>query len=252
MYKVLIADDELIIRNGISKLIVKNDPELSICGCAKNGIEAIEMVKAHNPNILIIDINMPFLDGLKAIKEIIKITQNIQIITISGYDKFEYAKQAIELGVIAYLVKPFNNDEFFSIIQKAKANLNKYHQSVAIINKIANNDNHNETIVNYISENYCNSELNITTLCLHFNLGKTTLANTIKAQTGKTFTDYLTYLRIEHAKYLLENNNELSLNAISTLVGYSNQHYFSKVFKDYSNVSPSIYKAEILSKNNKI
>ena len=244
MYKVLIADDELIIRNGICKLLAKNEPNLNICGSAKNGLEAIEMVKAHNPNILIIDINIPFLNGLKAIEEIIKISINIQIIIISGYDKFEYAKQAIELGVISYLVKPFNNEEFFTIIKKAKFNLNEHNQSFALLNKFTNKDNNCESIVNYIGENYCDSELNITTLCRHFNLGKTTLGNTIKAKTGKTFTDYLTYLRIEHSKYLLENNSELSLNDISLLVGYSNQHYFSKVFKDYTNIAPSMYKVK--------
>lgn len=245
VYKVLIADDEEKIRKGIAKLINYFQMDLEVCGCAKNGIEAIELLELHSPDILIIDINMPFINGLEAIKTIRKANSNVVIIIISGYDKFEYAQTAIEYEVSKYLLKPFDNNEFKSILLKAIATIESRTPELTIASQelTINETYSKQEIISYINQNYRNPDISLTHLEDVFKIGRTSIANYLKKETGKTFVDYVTLLKIEQAKSLLLNS-DLTVNKISDFLGFSNQHYFSKVFKCQVGLSPLQFKVQ--------
>lgn len=119
MYKVLIADDEKIIRNGISKLLC-NDKELEIVGLAEDGEIALDIATSKFPDIALVDINMPFLNGLEFIAKLRQVQCNIVVIIITGYDTFSYAQKALRLGVFDYLLKPVSQNLLFETINKAK------------------------------------------------------------------------------------------------------------------------------------
>lgn len=119
MYRLLIADDEKTIRDGLKKLIQSFDLNLEIIGLAKDGKEALDLITKYEPEIILLDINMPYVNGLEVVREIKELTPLSKIIIISGYDDFEYAQQALEMGVFNYLLKPIDYRKFKEVLEKA-------------------------------------------------------------------------------------------------------------------------------------
>ena len=89
-------------------------------GCFENGFDALENGISLSPDILITDIRMPYIDGIDLIKHFKREFPLLQSIIVSGYDSFDYAKEAISLGVVGYLTKPIFKDEFIATLNKAK------------------------------------------------------------------------------------------------------------------------------------
>jgi two-component system response regulator YesN len=116
-YKVLVADDEYIIRRGIIKLINKYN-DLEVVGEAEDGEQAIVLAKEKDIDIYFVDINMPFLNGLQFIEKLKELQPNAIVNVITGYDKFEYVRQALRLGVFEYILKPLNEIAFDETIEK--------------------------------------------------------------------------------------------------------------------------------------
>jgi two-component system response regulator YesN len=111
MYKVLIADDEEIILKGLSALINWEGMGTELVGTADNGEVAYTLIQQHQPEIVISDIKMPGMDGLELIRRVRRGFPDIQFIILSGFDEFDFAKQAMEHGVKHYLLKPFSEVE---------------------------------------------------------------------------------------------------------------------------------------------
>ena len=118
MYRVLVVDDEQIVQDAIKFMINKREDEVVVCGSASSGREAIEMAKTLIPDIVIMDIRMPGINGIEAIKEIKHHYPEIRFIIISAYEQFEFAKQAVQLGVKEYLLKPINRIKLNSILNQ--------------------------------------------------------------------------------------------------------------------------------------
>ncbi|MFP3156201.1 response regulator [Lachnospiraceae bacterium ZAX-1] len=123
MFKILVADDEKYIRKGIVSMLEGNLIQEIECIEASNGYEAIEKVKSETPNLIITDISMPGIDGLEFIRELNKRQTKAPVIILSGYENFEYAKQAIKLGVKEYLMKPIKKQEFVELIRSYITNI---------------------------------------------------------------------------------------------------------------------------------
>lgn len=242
MAKILIADDECIIRNNISTLLKPFSKIFDAVLEAEDGVEALFKIKEHQPQIVLFDINMPFLNGLDAIRKIRQQDKNIIIIIISGYSKFEYAKEAIANQVYAYLLKPINEAEFHETMQSA---IDCLHGQCVIQTGLEPNQSAEHQVVQYIIDNLSDTELNVNAVCSHFHLSCSSFARLIKKQTGTTFTDYLTKLRMETATHLLESYDHLSIKEISARSGFNNQHYFSRAFKNYTGMSPKKYKESL-------
>lgn len=118
MYKLLVADDEKWVRRGLKTSI--DWPKFNIGEIleARDGEEALEIVKKSMPEIIITDIKMPYLDGLQFIQEVRKLDENIKVIIISGYGEFDYARQAIKLGAVDYILKPIEENTIIQIVTK--------------------------------------------------------------------------------------------------------------------------------------
>lgn len=121
MWKIFIADDEPKIRDGLKTMV--SAMGLSVCGEARNGLLALEGITETQPDIALVDINMPRLGGLELIKNISDAAIDCKIIIITGYDKFEYAQQAIRLGVSSYLLKPVLDSQLREAIFSAAREL---------------------------------------------------------------------------------------------------------------------------------
>lgn len=119
MIKLMIVDDEHIVREGIKFIIENNfDGEIKIVGMAVTGREAIEMFEDKRPSIVLMDIQMPGINGIEAIKSIKEMDSHVKFIIISAYEQFEYAKSAVQLGVRDYILKPINKGKLTENIQR--------------------------------------------------------------------------------------------------------------------------------------
>ena len=119
MYRILLADDEGIVLNSMTFLIEKNFDGKFEIETAKTGRAAIEIAEHFRPDIIFMDIQMPGINGIEAMKEIRVLLPGVIFIVLTAYDKFDYAKEAINLGVMEYLNKPFNQKDVVAVLQTA-------------------------------------------------------------------------------------------------------------------------------------
>ena len=126
--KVLIADDEYYARKAMAKKVLQADPEAEILGDFENGVQVLEYLEAH-PNeadVLLTDVKMPEMDGLYLAQYLFEQESGIEVIIISGYNEFEYARKAISFGVSNYLVKPVQKEELKEALDKISRGRKKY------------------------------------------------------------------------------------------------------------------------------
>ena len=122
MYKVLIADDETIIRWGI-KSFVEQDPAFRVAAMAEDGADALEKARECSPDLVFVDVNMPIMNGLDFIAALRKEQPDALAVVVTGYDEFEFARKALRLGVLDYILKPIMEDAFFDLLRRAKETL---------------------------------------------------------------------------------------------------------------------------------
>lgn len=123
MFKVLIVDDEAIFREHLKTAIDWNAHGFSIGGEAKDGLDALELVKTDIPDIALVDINMPLMDGLDFAEKLKELKYETIVVLVTGYSEFEYARRALKIGVEDYILKPFDNDELIVTLLKIKTRL---------------------------------------------------------------------------------------------------------------------------------
>ncbi|MBP1965478.1 response regulator transcription factor [Paenibacillus aceris] len=119
MWKLMIADDEPRIRNGLCKTLPWADMGIEVVAEAENGKEALEIAASACPDLMFVDINMPFMNGLELIEKLQIQNPNCLVIVISGHDEFAYAQQAVRLNAFDYLLKPVQKTELGAAVNKA-------------------------------------------------------------------------------------------------------------------------------------
>ena len=120
MLKVIIADDEPKVALLIQNLIDWEGLDMVLSGVAKNGEEALDLIRKYDPDVIITDIRMPVIGGIELIAEAKEIKPSLEFVIISGYKHFDYAHSAIKFGVSDYLLKPINQDELTSTLEKVR------------------------------------------------------------------------------------------------------------------------------------
>lgn len=142
--KVFLADDEIVVREGIRESFPWDETPYVLVGEAPDGEMAIPMIRDTNPDIVITDIRMPFMDGIELCRILHAQMPWIGIIVLSGYDEFEYARQCIQLGVREYLLKPINAEELKAVLDKVsaqiKAERNTFEHAESLRARMKNDD----------------------------------------------------------------------------------------------------------------
>lgn len=119
MARILICDDEGIVRESLQFMIEKAFGDTCELETARNGRTAIELAESFHPDIILMDIQMPGINGIEAMQEIRKENKNVVFIVLTAYDKFEYTQKSIDIGVLSYLTKPINRDVLADTLRKA-------------------------------------------------------------------------------------------------------------------------------------
>ena len=134
-YKILIADDEYWTREKFRHMIQWEKYSLEFMEPAVDGEDVLEKMKAEMPDILITDIRMPFMDGLELCKLVKKELPNIKILILSGYDEFDYAKEAIRLGVTEYLLKPISSGKLLEALNGVSESIRREKEDKDLVRK---------------------------------------------------------------------------------------------------------------------
>ncbi|MGP4108122.1 response regulator transcription factor [Virgibacillus sp. L01] len=348
MYTAITVDDEKMIKRSIAALIESNKTGFEIVGEARDGIEAITLNEKYAPDLIITDIRMPKLNGLKFIEKLKEANTRSKFIIISGYKEFDYAQSAIRYGVVDFLLKPLKPEQFLSSLQKVHQQLeidqefakersewlwvmksfsedlvqklwlleekevyqmiNAMHEKLiakqqsnemikrlytdlfiytngelnkhtdwtekykfpdefsfpdepsklkdalydvckSIIDhfKKTRNIGHRHNIlttVKYIESNYSNENISLQEVADMIDMSPSYFSMEFKAEMGISFIQFITKMRIDLAKELL-NNPAYKTYEIAYTVGYSDYPHFTKTFKKHVGITPTQYRKRL-------
>lgn len=272
MYKVMLIDDEPIIVEGLSRSIAWDKWNCQIVATAHDGLEGRKLIEENRPNIIFMDISMPEMDGLSMLAGLHSQFPDLEVCVLTGYRDFEYAQQAIRLGVTRFLLKPSNMDELEEAIQTMCSNLKKKgitgeevhtasadmmempesgdaqgeREDVAEETQSASSSFIVKNALKYIEENYT-QKLTLSEVAEKTYVSQWHLSKLLNRHTGQSFSDILNHVRIEHAKNLLKDPS-LRIGDISEQVGFLDLAHFSRVFKKQEGVSANEYRNSVLGK----
>ncbi len=137
LYRVLIADDEPIIREGIREAMDWATFGMEVVGEAEDGEEALERAVELNVDVVLVDMNMPFLNGIGLIRALQEQCPGVRYLIISGHDEFAYAQEAVRLGVEDYILKPVQADQLRAALERLRQRLDEEHQRTAYVRQAA-------------------------------------------------------------------------------------------------------------------
>lgn len=273
MYRVLLVDDEQIERMALAKKIDRYYGDKVDIYHAVNGREAVAMCSEQKNDIVIMDISMPEMNGVMAAKYIRKMDDQCSIIFLSAYDDFEYARNAIKVRALDYLLKPCDMNDLLAVMDTALQKLDKenvfngnsisgkeQNKETEICGSNANNVRENrpkrtdnvrnsdeQTTIKYLKEyveNNCIYDISMQEAAEEMGYSDAYFSKLFKQYFNQNFTAYLTEYRIKKAKELLSNTNH-SIKDISRMVGYTDSNYFAKIFKRLVGEIPSKYRENL-------
>ena len=240
--RVLLVDDEIMIREGFKKLFDWEAHECVVVGEAADGMEAITKIDEEQPDIVIMDINIPIINGLKVIQLSRVKYPSMAFVIVSGYDDFSYCREALRLQITDYILKPVNYEELGSCIYRLKISL--YNNEVKE-KPVVKKERVITGITKYMQE-HLSEDVSLHILSEEFHLNSQYISQLFKNEIGVNFLTYLTNIRMEHAKKLLLSSS-LSIAEVSEQSGYGDYRVFTKVFKKSEGITPSQYRRDFLS-----
>lgn len=262
MYKVVIIDDEPIIVEGLTRSIKWEKYNCEVVATAGSGIEGLKLFEKVHPDIVFSDIRMPQLDGLSMIAAVKSQYPNMEITILTGFQDFEYARQAICLGVTRFLVKPSKMDELQEAVETMVKNLqakgfNDTMSGAADVQSVMSEDTVGETenqeveeseassflvtnALKYMEEHY-REKLKLQDVADQVYVSQWHLSKLLNRYKGQGFSDILNNIRIEKAKELLKDPS-LRIGDIADMVGFLDMAHFSRVFKRQTGLSANEYR----------
>jgi two-component system response regulator YesN len=248
-YKYIVVEDEPLIRGNLIKKIGALGLPFEKAGEAGDGETALEIIKKSPPELVITDIRMPVMDGIKLVQNLYENYPGIYSVILSGYNDFEYAQQAIRFGVKAFLLKPIKPEELKSTMQKILISLDSEHESAkSLINAQGlPPEELNRLLISYIRSNF-RAILSMGQIADQFGFSEEYLSKVFKRYNETTPMKYITRLRIEEAKHLLILEPDMEIKQVGELVGYPDAFYFSRVFKACTGLYPKEYRTQSVQK----
>lgn len=241
--RIVIAEDEKRASRGLRSLLESISPEAEVVAEAADGRQAFEMIQLHHPDVVFTDIRMPYMDGISLIRAVKDQRIDVRFVIISAYEEFEYARQAISLGVVDYLVKPVTQEDARKVWNKlTNEHLSgqaeqaeqgelkaEYPQAHPLIQRAL--DIIQSSYATKISQKDLADMLGISAeyFCFLF-----------KRDTKENFARFLRHYRIEKAKQLLDEG-KIPREDIPYSVGFSDPKYFSKCFKEETGINVTEY-----------
>lgn len=240
--KTLIVDDEAHIRQKVKKIIESQFEDFEIVTLAKDGHEALEIIKNNRIDLLITDIQMPEMTGLELVENIHVNYPHIKALILTGFGEFEYAKKAIQLDVVDFILKPLNKEDFIKILAELLMAFSiEWNQDIHLpSNVFLSGEETFEMVRQYIQENYLEN-ITLSEIAEKFNITQAYITKLFIKYTTAPPLKYKTNLRMNKAKDYL-STTDYSMAQIAEALGYSDQFSFSKAFKKNEGSSPLKYR----------
>lgn len=256
MFKVVIIDDEPIIVEGLSRVIHWEEYGCKLVGTASDGRQGLQVIKEQEPDMIISDISMPGMDGLKMIAALRVEYPDMMIAILTGYRDFDYAQTAIKLGVCRFLLKPSNLSELDEAVQYMVESVKKKtlrEQTVRLTMKDLKESAETEEEVSgcagsflvkkaleYLDEHYA-EKITLGELADKMYVSQWHLSKLLNGHTKKSFSELLNEVRIREAKRLLSDYT-LRIGDVAEMVGFLDIAHFSRVFKKYVGMPANEYR----------
>ena len=265
---ILICDDEPMVRTGLIDMLDELSPSAHEFIEAENGQALVDNASKY-PDLAIVDIQMPIMDGLDAIEVAKEITPSTKWVLLTGHAKFEYAQRAMRLEISDYLLKPVGIEQIKELmikigeLKESDRKVRSYLKSVTDydfdvsssqrmavnIKEITGYRDGEEPAADIVSKvkayvlRHYREDIGVDSIAAHLNITPNYLSSIFRAQAGEKLSDVLSDVRISKAKELLENPN-ITVKEASEQVGYYNAKHFARVFQKAVGVTPSAYKKQ--------
>lgn len=241
MHKLLIVDDERVTRDYIKYILEDRKMEFVVFE-ASDGEEAVELVKQQGPEIIFMDLRMPGMGGLEAIRAIRQIDRDALIFVLTAHEAFEYAQQALRLGVRDYFLKPLEPSKVVEILNASVELLEHGADDAAvraegIAARSADVEEKLSERIEAFMETRLGENLSLGRVAGAMGYSKYHFSRRFKELFSETFSVYLKRKRIGKASKLIKET-DLKLSSIAKAVGMPNYSYFTKVFKSQTGMTP--------------
>ena len=257
MYKILVAEDESIERRVLCQTLQRQFADEVEILEARNGREALELALTEKPRLAILDIEMPGLTGLEVARQIRRERLNCMILFLTAYDNFEYARQAISIQVLDYILKPYDEGELVKSVENAMVMSNRLSKNRMYLDFLRPEveaspesteergdpvrlSSVRERIEAYINEHYA-SDLSLQTISQALNYSEVYFCKLFKQCFRVNFSAYLNDYRISKARELLRTT-DMGVKDVSLACGYADSSYFARVFKRQTGQTPTDYR----------
>lgn len=247
MYRVVLVDDERLILEGLSKVVPWKNMDCTVAGMACDGREGLALIRRERPDIVFTDIRMPNMDGLTMLAALHSEFPRMQMAVLTAYRDFDYAQQAINLGVCRYLLKPSKMEEITQAIETMTAKLRELPPEKDGEDAEPEGGEAGSFIVHSALEymrRHCTERISLTDVAESVYVSQWHLSKLINRHMGQSFFDLLGSMRIERAKELLADP-AMRVHAVAEAVGYSDVAHFSKSFKKIVGKTPGEYRATL-------
>ena len=254
MYRVVLVDDEQLILDGLSRAFPWASMNCEVVGTAPDGVTGLELIRKEKPDILFTDIRMPNMDGLSMLAALLVERPGMQVTVLTAFRDFEYAQQAIRLGVCRYLLKPSHMDELIEAVREMTARLDAARgpaENAAEENSGAGDEAGAGEAGSYVVKvalaymrEHCAEHISLNDVAEHVYVSQWHLSKLINRHTNRSFFDLLAGMRVEEAKKLMRDPS-LRIHDIAEQVGFSDVAHFSKTFKKTVGETPGEYRLKM-------
>jgi len=253
MIRVLIADDERLEREALADLVVRRFEHEAVIQTAENGRRAADTAILWEADLILMDIEMPGINGLDAARDVLEQRPECKVIFVTAYSLFQYAHEAMHLGACDYLLKPVDPDEAEAAIRRAIRQIEAGRKLAELAPvapepaaDTAEAEDRNALVMahvrRYMEDNYM-FDLSLGSVSEILHISPAYLSAQFKKYQKMNFLDCLTELRINAAKQLLTDPLR-SAAEVASMVGYEDASYFARAFKKRTGMTPTQYRRE--------
>lgn len=253
MIRVLIADDERLEREALADLVVRRFEHEAVIQTAENGRRAADTAILWEADLILMDIEMPGINGLDAARAVLEQRPECKVIFVTAYSLFQYAHEAMHLGACDYLLKPVDPDEAEAAIRRAIRQIEAGRKLAELAPvapepaaDTAEAEDRNALVMahvrRYVEDNYM-FDLSLDSVSEILHISPAYLSAQFKKYQKMNFLDCLTELRINAAKQLLTDPLR-SAAEVASMVGYEDASYFARAFKKRTGMTPTQYRRE--------
>ncbi|GHV44363.1 putative two-component response regulator [Clostridia bacterium] len=249
-YSVILIDDEPVVVDSIRRHIKWDELGYDIAGVFYDGKDALEFLERTKVDLVLTDIEMPYVSGIDVCKWLRENAPNTKVVILSGHANFNYAAEAMRYNAVDYILKTSMLAEISEKLVRVRdehlaprpAHMISDERLWADIPQRSSNYIIKNALL-YVQEHFDN-DISLKAVAEHLNLSMNYFSNLFKAETGINFNNYITQLKIDHAKELLRSTT-YKVYEIGAKIGYKSERFFSDTFKSWVGCTPTEYRNKL-------